>query len=514
MDPLTLLQLSLWREACRHIDVVDSIADLAGAIAAAVPLDAMWVFTLSGARCALAASWGVKPVRVSVDRDDALSLERFARRGGIATFKPSRPGQSLLRPLAPTLGDQRVICGALGREGQPEGVVAWGGGGGAARPRPAPRRPPPPAELTDEASRLLAATLEPLAVALDTSNRFHELESLRRAAEADRQAAMRRLGRESLDEEIIGARGGLRAVLERVDLVAKSDVPTLILGETGSGKEVIARAIHDRSSRREGPFIRVNCGAIPPELIDSQLFGHERGAFTGATDQRQGWFERADTGTLFLDEIGDLPAAAQVRLLRVIQEGALERVGGQSAIRVDCRIVAATHRDLAGMVRTGSFREDLWYRLAVFPIVLPPLRERREDLSSLADHFARRASTRFGLTEFVVTTDDLAMLARYDWPGNVRELAAGLDRAALLGANGRLALAAAMGATPAPSPRPGADAPSPAAPATLDDAIRAHIRAALERSRGKVEGPGGAAEMLAINPNTLRSKMRKLRVQR
>ncbi|MBX3352480.1 MAG: sigma-54-dependent Fis family transcriptional regulator [Phycisphaeraceae bacterium] len=500
MDPLTLLQLSLWREACRHIDVVDSIADLAGAIAAAVPLDAMWVFTLSGGRCALAASWGVKPVRVSVDRDDALSLERFARRGGIATFNPSRPGQSLLRPLAPTLGDQRVICGALGREGQPEGVVAW--------------RLARDAELTDEASRLLAATLEPLAVALDTSNRFHELESLRRAAEADRQAAMRRLGRESLDEEIIGARGGLRAVLERVDLVAKSDVPTLILGETGSGKEVIARAIHDRSSRREGPFIRVNCGAIPPELIDSQLFGHERGAFTGATDQRQGWFERADTGTLFLDEIGDLPAAAQVRLLRVIQEGALERVGGQSAIRVDCRIVAATHRDLAGMVRTGSFREDLWYRLAVFPIVLPPLRERREDLSSLADHFARRASTRFGLTEFVVTTDDLAMLARYDWPGNVRELAAVIDRAALLGANGRLALAAAMGATPAPSPRPGADAPSPAAPATLDDAIRAHIRAALERSRGKVEGPGGAAEMLAINPNTLRSKMRKLRVQR
>ena len=299
-------------------------------------------------------------------------------------------------------------------------------------------------------------------------------------------------------------------MLERVDLVARSDVPTLILGETGSGKEVIARAIHDRSTRRDGPFLRVNCGAIPPELIDSQLFGHEKGAFTGATDQRHGWFERADTGTLFLDEIGELPPAAQVRLLRVIQEGALERVGGQAPVRVDCRIVAATHRDLAGMVRAGSFREDLWYRLAVFPIVLPPLRERREDLRELATHFARRASTRFGLPDFAITPDDLALLARYDWPGNVRELAAVIDRAALLGVGGRLALHAAMGAATAPSARPDTTSHPTGEPLALDDAIRAHIRAALDHARGKVEGPGGAAEILRINPNTLRSKIRKL----
>jgi transcriptional regulator with GAF, ATPase, and Fis domain len=499
MKSLAALQLSLWREACRHIDVADSVADLADAINAALPIDAMWIFTLAGGRCALSASWGAGATRPFVEQREAASIERFARRGGLVPFNPARPGQSLLRSLTPALGDQRVICGALSREGTPEGVVAW--------------RLQGDVELTDEVSQLLATTLEPLAVALDTSNRFHELESHRRAAEADRQSALRRLGRDTLDDEIIGAHGGLRSVLERVDLVAKSDIPTLILGETGSGKEVIARAIHDRSSRHDGPFLRVNCGAIPPELIDSQLFGHEKGAFTGATDQRQGWFERADSGTLFLDEIGELPPAAQVRLLRVLQEGTLERVGGQQTVRVDCRIVAATHRDLAGMVRAGSFREDLWYRLAVFPIVLPPLRERREDLRDLAAHFARRASMRFGLPDFVITQEDLEFLGRYDWPGNVRELAAVIDRAALLGSSGRLALKLAMGATTTPSPRSAVNPPLQDAPRTLDDAIRAHIQAALDRSRGKVEGPGGAAEMLGVNPNTLRSKMRKLGIR-
>ena len=185
--------------------------------------------------------------------------------------------------------------------------------------------------------------------------------------------------------------------MERVELVSKSDVPVLIFGETGSGKEVVARAIHNRSPRAKRPFIRVNCGAIPHELIDSQLFGHEKGAFTGATETRQGWFERADGGTLLLDELGELPLAAQVRLLRILQDGWLDRVGGQRPISVDVRIVAATHRDLPAMVAAGQFREDLWYRLAVFPIVLPPLRERREDIPELARHFAQRAATRFGL---------------------------------------------------------------------------------------------------------------------
>ena len=177
--------------------------------------------------------------------------------------------------------------------------------------------------------------------------------------------------------------------MERVELVARSDVPVLIFGETGSGKELVARAIHNRSPRAKGPFIRVNCGAIPHELIDSQLFGHEKGAFTGAVETRKGWFERADGGTLLLDELGELPLAAQVRLLRILQDGWLDRVGGQRPISVDVRIVAATHRDLAAMVAEGKFREDFWYRIAVFPIVLPPLRERREDIAGVGAAFRR-----------------------------------------------------------------------------------------------------------------------------
>ena len=182
---------------------------------------------------------------------------------------------------------------------------------------------------------------------------------------------------------------------------------------------MVARAIHTRSIRASGPFVRVNCGAISPDLIDSQLFGHERGSFTGAVETRKGWFERADGGTLFLDEIGDLPPAVQVRLLRVLQDGYLERIGGQEPIKVDTRIVTATHRDLTVMVREGRFREDLWYRIAVFPVLLPPLRERREDIPALARHFAERAAMRFGLTVQMPTAQDMAGLLAYAWPGNV-----------------------------------------------------------------------------------------------
>ena len=185
--------------------------------------------------------------------------------------------------------------------------------------------------------------------------------------------------------------------MEQVQLVAPSDTPVLILGETGSGKEVVARAIHSRSRRASGPFLRINCGAISPDLVDSELFGHERGSFTGAVAERKGWFERADCGTLFLDECGELPLPAQVRLLRVLQDGTFQRVGGERPLHVDVRVIAATHRDLPAMVASGQFREDLWYRIAVFPVRLPPLRERLADIPALATHFALRAAeaTRF-----------------------------------------------------------------------------------------------------------------------
>ena len=216
---------------------------------------------------------------------------------------------------------------------------------------------------------------------------------------------------------IVGADRGLAAVMERVKQVAAADAPVLILGETGAGKEVVARAIHTASRRARGPFHRVNCGAIPSELIDSELFGHEKGAFTGATERRHGWFERADGGSLLLDEVGELPLAAQVRLLRVLQDGRFERVGGQRHGTVDVRIIAATHRDLPTMVADKTFREDLWYRLAVFPIRLPTLRERREDIPALARHLAAKACGRYGTPTLAPSEADVALLSAYDWPG-------------------------------------------------------------------------------------------------
>ncbi|MFT3697400.1 MAG: sigma-54 dependent transcriptional regulator [Kofleriaceae bacterium] len=305
---------------------------------------------------------------------------------------------------------------------------------------------------------------------------------------------------------MIGA--GLRHVIDDVDRVAPTGAPVLLLGETGSGKEVVARAIHRRSSRATGPILRVNCGAIAPELVDSELFGHEKGSFTGALAQRSGWFERANNGTLFLDEIGELPLAAQVRLLRVLQDGTFERVGGTEELHTDIRLIAATHRDLAAMVRAGTFREDLYYRIHVFAIHLPPLRERRADIPALATHFTRLAGERLGTPSLDVTDADLASLQAYDWPGNVRELVAVIDRAAILGGGVRLEIQRALGVAGPTSPADQVD-DFP----TLDAAMRAHIERALTKSRGRIEGAAGAAKLLGIHANTLRSRMEKLGVE-
>jgi hydrogenase-4 transcriptional activator len=306
---------------------------------------------------------------------------------------------------------------------------------------------------------------------------------------------------ESRDDELVGADSGLREVVDQIAQVAPTDAPVLLLGETGSGKDVVARAIHARSPRNAGPILRVNCGAIAPGLVDSELFGHERGSFTGAAQQRRGWFERADGGTLFLDEIGELPLAAQVRLLRVLQDGTFERVGGSEPLRVSVRVIAATHRDLAALSRAGAFRDDLYYRIHVFAIRLPPLRHRRADIPALAMHFAARSG-------LAVTAADATLLQSYDWPGNVRELAAVIERAAILGGGVRLDVARALGLTGAIAPTLHADAFP-----TLDDAMRDHIERALVRTRGKIEGDGGAAQLLGIHANTLRSRMHKLGVQ-
>jgi hydrogenase-4 transcriptional activator len=316
------------------------------------------------------------------------------------------------------------------------------------------------------------------------------------------------------EEKLIGGDTGLAAVMTRARIVSRSTAPVLLFGETGTGKEIIARAIHEHSPFRNGPFRRVNCGAIPSELIDSELFGHEQGAFTGAVARRKGWFEQADSGTLFLDEVGELALAAQVRLLRVVQEGEVVRVGGERPVRVNVRIVAATHRDLPAMVEQRTFREDLYYRLSVFPIVIPPLRDRPSDIRAFAEYFAGRAANRFGLRLVPVSDDDIALLAKYQWPGNVREMAAVMDRAVLIGQGRSLNVAAALGqgvlTTNTPAPRPAETSSAVIAP--LDEVIRRHIEAALHQTHGRVEGPHGAARLLKINPHTLRARMRKLRI--
>ncbi len=265
--------------------------------------------------------------------------------------------------------------------------------------------------------RLVLELLEPLSVALRNDTRLHELARLRESLEADKRALLTRLGREEIVDTIVGVSAGLQEVMERVSQVAPTDAPVLLLGETGTGKELVARAIHTRSRRATGPIMRVNCGALPPGLIDSELFGHERGSFTGAIAARKGWFERADGGTLFLDEIGELSLEAQVRLLRILQDGTFERVGSHKGLTVDVRIVAATNRDLREMVASGMFREDLWYRIGVFPIWIPPLRERREDVPALAAHFAARTGVRLGGARLVPSASDIELLLGYDWPG-------------------------------------------------------------------------------------------------
>ena len=359
-----------------------------------------------------------------------------------------------------------------------------------------------------------------------------------RIAAQEREAKSTLETTDGATESIVGSETGLRVVMERVHIVAPSDMPVLILGETGTGKEVVARAIHSRSARHGQPFIRVNCGAIPTELIDSQLFGHERGSFTGASDQRKGWFERANGGTLFLDEIGELPLAAQVRLLRVLQENQIERVGGQDPIHVDVRIVAATHRDLSAMVHQRAFREDLWYRVNMFPILIPGLRERTQDIPSLARHFAKRAAGRFGLHYVEPTVADMKQLMDYRWPGNIRELQAVMDRAVILGGGSRLDVSMSLGnafiqssvpeytsdeptfyeVVPESNPRgiakallpPLVEAEGPVD--SLDSAIVRHIERALAATTGQIEGSRGAAHLLGINPHTLRAKMRRLQI--
>lgn len=363
-----------------------------------------------------------------------------------------------------------------------------------------------------EHAELISLLHDPFAIAMSNAIKHEEVIKLKDMLADDVQYLHKELLKIS-GTEIVGKNTGLKGVMQMVSQVAPLNSPVLLMGETGVGKEVIANAIHYASPRKNGPFIKVNCGAIPDSLIDSELFGHEKGAFTGAVYQKRGRFERAQNGTILLDEIGELPLQAQVRLLRVLQSKEIERVGGSTSVPVDVRIISATHGNLEEMVRSGQFREDLWYRLNVFPIMIPPLRQRKEDIPSLLNYFIKRKSKELmvhNVPEAAPGATDVLM--SYSWPGNVRELENVVERALIqnrgIDGSGLLTFGSFNS-----SPKVDAlkfSLGNKTEYPKLDEAMSVYIKRILDVTNGKIDGRGGAAELLGIHPNTLRSRMKKL----
>jgi transcriptional regulator with GAF, ATPase, and Fis domain len=353
----------------------------------------------------------------------------------------------------------------------------------------------------------LAVFARQAAIAIKNAQLFAEVEALKTRLQAENRYLQEEIQRAHNFEDIIGRSAALKQVLRLVEQVAATDATVLILGETGTGKELVARAVHHLSARRQRPLVKVNCAALPAPLLESELFGHERGAFTGATAQKIGRFELAHGGTIFLDEVGELPLESQVKLLRVLQDGDFERVGGSRTVHVDVRVIAATNRSLEQAIAAGTFREDLYYRLNVFPVTLPPLRERLEDLPELVNHFVHKYAVKLGKSIEPIPPAVMDAWHAYPWPGNVRELEHVIERAVILAHGASLPLDDVL------TPRRGAET-RPAAPLTLAAVERQHLVRVLQAAHWTIEGPGGAARLLGLHPSTLRSRMRRLGITR
>jgi formate hydrogenlyase transcriptional activator len=361
---------------------------------------------------------------------------------------------------------------------------------------------------TEKDLRLLQDLSRTLSLALENLLSYERIKSLSERLEQEKSYLAEEIKTSHNFAELIGTSLVMQALFRNIALVAPTDFTVLITGETGTGKELVARAIHDTSKRASRTMIKVNCAALPPHLIESELFGHEKGSFTGATDQRLGKFELAHGSTIFLDEIGELPLELQAKLLRVLQEKEIERIGGKRTIAVDVRIIAATNRDLQQEVAAGRFRADLYYRLNVFPLVVPPLRERSEDIMPLALHFLPRIGKKLGKPLTGIATASMQQLQHYAWPGNIRELEHVLERAAILSYSPTLVLAETLQPTTATRIVPA----ETGAVRPLQDSVRMAILAALAQAGNRVRGSGGAAELLNLKPTTLEAKMKKLGV--
>jgi PAS domain S-box-containing protein len=361
------------------------------------------------------------------------------------------------------------------------------------------------AELTESNAQLTREIEERILAVQTLEHALIEIKELKNHLEAEKMFLQEEIKSQYNYENIIGNSDELRYTLYKVEQIAPTDTAVIILGETGTGKELIARAIHGSGPRKSRAFVKVNCAALPSNLIESELFGHERGAFSGAVVKRLGRFEVADGATLFLDEIGELPLELQTKLLRVIQDGEFERLGSSQTLKVDVRIIAATNRNLEEDVRSGRFRQDLWFRLNVFPITVPPLRSRMEDLPLLVKFFVSKASRKLGKSIDYIPKSVMNTLGNYHWPGNVRELENVIDRAVINASGSKLRLMDNLN-------KPQKDLT--AAPKTLEKVERDYIVRILEETRWKVAGKNGTAEILGLNPSTLRARMRKLGIRK
>jgi formate hydrogenlyase transcriptional activator len=366
-------------------------------------------------------------------------------------------------------------------------------------------------KFTADEIELLSQVAGQVSIAVENAHAYQEISALKDKLAKEKLYLEEEIRTERDFEEIVGESAALRRVLKQVETVAPTDSTVLICGETGTGKELIARALHQLSPRRERTFVKINCAAIPTGLLESELFGHEKGAFTGAIAQKIGRFELAHEGTLFLDEVGDVPPELQPKLLRVLQEQEFERLGGTKTLRVDVRLVAATNRNLAQMAADGQYRSDLYYRLNVFPISLPALRERRDDIPRLVRHFAQRVARRMGRQIETIPAEAMDALVQYAWPGNIRELENVIERAVILSPGPTLNINAGELNT---SPVPVRSEALNGAAVTLDDAERQHILNVLRETRWVLGGPKGAAARLAMKRTTLQSKMKKLGIVR
>jgi len=463
------------------------------------------IFTYDGAAIHLAATTRKhdeyeRRLRLHFPRppDRGTAAGRSILVGGVVEVPDvTRDPEYLVQQAALSGGFLAAVAVPLLLEGRPIGTLALGFG--------------EPGALPKRLLALLQTFADQAVIAIENARLFKELETEVEAHRRSKAAIQALVEEKGGVDAMVGSSHALAHVRSQVQKVATTDTTVLIQGETGTGKEIVARALHAASKRRERALITVNCAALPRDLVESELFGHEKGAFTGAAQQRRGRFELADGGTLFLDEIGELPLEAQAKLLRVLQQGEFERVGGNRVLQTDVRVIAATNRDLPAEVKAGRFRADLFYRLNVFPIALPPLRERREDIGALVQHFTAHLSRKLGRSVGGVSPAFVEKARAYDWPGNIRELENVIERALIVGDGGPLD---ASDLLPASIPAREAAAPWSAAAGTIEEVERNHILQALRQTSWKIEGASGAAATLGLNPSTLRGRMRKLGIRK